>query len=373
MTNFGTIVISELQDGNMIQKATSRVLHCLQEVQPLIENGDWRSAYETLAAENRNHSDEQLERALIDILLQAADSTGAVEQAKPGAAPIPPPGSATCGVIPEVSATELTASKLQEAIDNHGYLLVRGLLSAECSATLCETIYNALHARIAAANSESPGSSNGPWFYESPHFPGGHAAFSTQNNSRKFNGNGSIRVADSPRGAFQVLEQFRALNLKSLLAEYFGEPAHIASRKWVFRMVSPRIVGDGVGGGWHQDGQFMGADARALNMWVALSDCGDSTSAPGLALIPKRIHKIMEYGSGGANLGWTVGKELIEELAEEAPVIRPYFAAGDALFFDHLSLHRSGHAQGQEGSRSALESWFYASSGNAGNYVMPLY
>ena len=117
----------------------------------------------------------------------------------------------------------------------------------------------------------------------------------------------------------------------------------------------------------------MGAGARALNMWIALSPCGDTTAAPGLALIPRRINEILEYGTRGAKIDWVVGVELIDELAAETPVVKPYFAAGDALFFDHLSLHRTGHAKDQDKTRYALESWFYAASGNVGNFVMPLY
>ncbi len=357
----------------MKQQADSRIQHCLQEVSSLVMAGDWRNAYETLATENRKNANEHLERALIDILLQACDTAGTVEDARPGDSPFPCKSTSISGIIPEVSAAGLTAPKLQDAINTHGYLLVRGLLSAESSAALRDTVDASMHARMEAAAAEIPCSSNGPWYYESPYFPGNHIAFSAQNKKQKYAATGSIMVADSPRGAFQVMEQYRTMNLKQLLAGYFGEPAVIASRKWVFRVVAPREVGDGVGGGWHQDGQFMGADVRALNMWVALTPCGDSTTAPGLALIPRRIHEILEYGTGGANIGWVVGRELVEALAREAPVVRPYFAAGDALFFDHLSLHRSGHAKAQDHNRYALESWFYAASGNAGNYVMPLY
>ena len=58
---------------------------------------------------------------------------------------------------------------------------------------------------------------------------------------------------------FHVLEQYQEVDPKNLLAEYFGEPAVIATRKWVIRVVAPREVGDG----WHQDGQFMGAKCRS--------------------------------------------------------------------------------------------------------------
>lgn len=339
----------------------------------MVQAHDWRNAYETLAAENRRNPDQNLERALIDILLQADDSFGTVEEARPGDSPLPFKGSPETGVIPELDAVDLTAGKLQHAIQNHGYLLVRGLVKQTTAGQLRYAIDMAMRARMEVAVPHAPGLSNGPWFYESPHFPGAHIGFAAQNKAQKFALTGSIMVADSPRGAVQVLELYRAMQLKALLAEYFGEPAVLATRKWVFRVATPREVGDGVGGGWHQDGQFMGANARALNMWIALTPCGDTTAAPGLALIPKRIHKILEYGTGGANIGWVVGRELVEELAQEAPIVKPYFAAGDALFFDHLSLHRSGHARNQHQNRYALESWFYASSGNAGNYVMPLY
>jgi hypothetical protein len=341
----------------------------LKEVSPLVKAGDWRNAYETLATVNRKNADATLERAMMDILLQANDSSGKAKVARPGDSPLTFSDSPVCGVIPEVSASALSAGTLQDAIQNHGYLLVRGLLSAANSAELCETIDNAMHARMAMASPDAAGSLKSPWYYESPHFPGTHSSFTAMTTKQKHQRTGSLMVVDSPRGAFQVLEHYRAMNLSSLLQDYFGEPAVVATRKWVFRLVQSGQMP----GGWHQDGQFMGAGAKALNMWVALTPCGDGTTAPGLALIPKRMHAIMEYGTGGANINWVVGPDVIAKLAEEAPVVKPYFGAGDALFFDHLSLHRTGHAKGQDQNRYALESWFYAASGNAGNYVMPLY
>jgi hypothetical protein len=350
-------------------QASCRAHHCVQEVSSLVAAGDWRNAYETLAIENRQNPDQTLERAMIDILLQARDAGGAVEISSPGDSPLPFKGSSETGVIPEVAVNELSPDKLREAIHDHGYLLVRGLITAASSAELRNTIDLSMRARMEIAAAEASKLANGPWYYESPYFPGNHASFSAQVSKSSHGPTGSIMVADSPRGAFQVLEHYRALKMNTLLAEYFGEPAVIAARKWVFRVVSPGKMG----GGWHQDGQFMGAGARALNMWVALTACGDTTAAPGIALIPKRIHEILEYGTRGAKINWVVGGELVDELAAEAPVVKPYFAAGDALFFDHLSVHRTGHGKDQDQPRHALESWFYAASGNAGNFVMPLY
>ena len=106
-----------------------------------------------------------------------------------------------------------------------------------------------------------------------------------------------------------------------------------------------------MGGGCHQDGQFNGAGARALNMWIALLPCKDTTSARGLVLIPRRINEVLECGTRGAKIDWVVGGELIDELAAETLVVKPYFAAGDTLFFDHLSIHRTGHAKDQDQTR----------------------
>jgi Phytanoyl-CoA dioxygenase (PhyH) len=356
----------------MNQQTIPRIQACLQEASSMVQAHDWVNAYETLASENRKNPDESLERALIDILLQASQSTRSVKRAKPGDVGVLEKGSSETGVIPEVSAAELTSGKLGEAIRDHGYLMVRGIVPDESCATLRSAIDSAFLARHEAAASKAAERSNGPFYYESPHFPGTHISFSAREKDRNFGRTGSIMVADSPRGAFQVLEAFRAMNLRNILTSYFDEPAVIASRKWVFRLVAPRI-GLPFGGGWHQDGQFMGAAARALNMWVPLSPCGDSTSAPGLALIPKRIDRILEFGTRSANIKWVVPGEVVAEISEDAPEIKPYFGAGDALFFDHLSLHRTGHAKNQDQHRYALESWFYGASGSAGNAVMPLY
>jgi len=75
----------------------------------------------------------------------------------------------------------------------------------------------------------------------------------------------------------------------------------------------------------------------------------------------------------GARLDWTVGPDLVAELAQECPMVRPHFEAGDALFFDHLSLHRTGHAANQSRNRHALESWFYTRSATGGRPVIPFY
>lgn len=347
---------------------TSRTL---SRAQKLASNGRAQEAIAQLRSANRKRANPALERAVVDLLLQtrsekAADTPrgDAARETLAHAADI------RDGTIPEVPASEFTVEILREAIDRAGYLIVRGFFNSADSAEIRECIDASLNARV-EAEAEADNNSNA-WYYPSPHFPGTHKAFAKLKTNQGFSRTGSIMVIDSPRGSFRVLEIYRKHGLKKLLEAYFGEPAVLATRKWVFRLVEPRDLGHGIGGGWHQDGRFMGEGIRALNMWVALSECGAGTDSPGITLLPKRITEILETGTRGANIDWVVPGALVEELNEESPIVNPHFNTGDALFFDHYSLHRSGHEPGLTRNRYALESWFYANTAIADNAVIDL-
>ena len=337
----------------------------LAKAHKLAANGDASGAIETLRKANRKSAHGQYERAVVDLLLQSNTTAAGSAEALPQSAQAGAVATldARDGIIPEIQARELNAETLRTAIDTSGYLIVRGLLDTQDTADLRHCIDQALGARVDAEQNPEP-PNNDPWYYPSPHFPGTHVAFSKLKKQKPYARTGSIMVIDSPRGSFRVLDLYRKLGLKKLLDTYFREPAVLATRKWVFRLIEPRDLGRGIGGGWHQDGRFMGEGIRALNMWVALTECGEGTDAPGITLLPKRISEILETGTRGANIDWVVAGALVEELAADAPVVSPYFNDGDALFFDHFSLHRSGHEPGLSRNRYALESWFYALAGN---------
>ena len=144
-----------------------------------------------------------------------------------------------------------------------------------------------------------------------------------------------------------------------MLHDYFNEAAVLSVRKWVLRSVPPMKGGNK---GWHQDGRFMGQDIKSINLWVALSECGEGAKAPGLELVADNRRQIHETGTHGAWLDWTVGPELVEEIAQDRPVVCPYFQPGDAIFFDHYCLHRTAEGPNDTLSRFALESWFFAES-----------
>ncbi|MFK7977921.1 MAG: phytanoyl-CoA dioxygenase family protein [Halioglobus sp.] len=277
------------------------------------------------------------------------------------------------GTIPEIEVTELTVPVLQAAIQQTGYLIVRGFFEDAQASMMRDCIDHAFASR-ADALGEAPGAADSPWYYNSPQFSGGgHVAYSQRQNSAAPKRSGATRVIDSPRSTLKLLDLYASRGMADLVKGYFDEEAVIAARKWVFRLIEPiPAERESIGGGWHQDGQFMGEGVSALNLWVALSECGQGTAAPGIALLPKRIEEILEYGTRGARMDWVVGSELVEELAADAPIVCPHFDPGDALFFDHYSLHRSGHGAHQSERRYALESWFYSRSGTAGNVVLPM-
>ena len=84
--------------------------------------------------------------------------------------------------------------------------------------------------------------------------------------------------------------------------------------------------------------------------------------APGLELVADNRRQIHETGTHGAWFDWTVGPELVEKIAQDRPVVCPYFQPGDAIFFDHYCLHRTAEGPNDTLSRFALESWFFAES-----------
>lgn len=160
---------------------------------------------------------------------------------------------------------------------------------------------------------------------------------------------------------FELLEYFREIGLPGLLTSYFEEDPVLSVRKWVVRCAAPN---NGASSGWHQDGYFLG-DATAIrtaNLWIALTDCGGDASAPGLEIISGTGREIFETGTRGSPFDWTVGQELIDEIAQTNPVRCPRFNAGDALFFDHFNLHRTGFGLNHTNNRYAIESWFFAGS-----------
>jgi hypothetical protein len=262
---------------------------------------------------------------------------------------------------PEIQADQLTMEVLGGAILHHGCLLVRGLFSRERADELRATIDQAFAGRqqhVAGV----PSDRTTPWYV--PCGPWDAAEPKAANGVRNYNDTcKAVHVADSPRALFQVFEALASTNVVSVINEYLGERALLSVRKTMIRRVPPDAKP-----AFHQDGTFMGVDTRAVDIWVALTECGDGTDAPGLSVLPKRLNGSARPDAVGPLV--PLNPAELAEVADGTPVVRPHCQPGDALLFDELCLHANGGDRpGLARDRYALEAWMFAPSGKPGHYI----
>ena len=315
---------------------------------------------EALAAEiarlselNRDRPRLEVERHLlelrnlagIDLVQEAAPASARPE---PDHAALPPAD----GLV-EVRGSELTAPRLRAAILGHGCLLVRELVPPEAASRLGQEIDHAFSER----ERHDAGKRHDQRYFE-PFVRDPRRGQELPRNWIK-NGGGLLAV-DSPLLSFEMLELFERAGLPALAREYLGEPALIAADKTTLRRAEPTV-----GGAWHQDGKFMG-EVNALNVWLALSRCGDE--APGLDIVARRFdhHVETHVEPGFENM---VPHQVAEQVAGEVAIQRPIFAPGDAMLFDELFLHRTGSDPNMPKPRFAIESWFFGPSGFPADYA----
>ncbi len=119
--------------------------------------------------------------------------------------------------------------------------------------------------------------------------------------------------------------------------------------------------------GWHQDGAFLGSDVRTMNVWVALSPCGGDRPTPGLEVVPKRLPEILSIEGGMGPI--SIAPALLEQVAADAPPVRPEFEPGDGIMFDERFLHRTYLHENMSEDRYALECWLFAPSHPSPDYL----
>lgn len=313
------------------------------------------AALSALARINKQRPSAAVERALIDLRVEGFDRID-------WPAPVPPPPPAAPpvadGALVEIHASELNSATLATAVLNGGGLIVREFMDPERVAATREMIDAALRTRQEFFTAGEPVTPT-RWYQRSDLVQGGPQQFFASSDAERNADVGSMWAVDSPATAQAMIEFYQAKGLREMLADCFGEPAVLSVKKWVLRKVKRKPGGDT---GWHQDGRFLGDGIETINLWVALSDCGGSRPAPGMEIIADHRKHIHPTGTRGAALDWTVGPELVSELALERPVLAPEFNPGDALFFDHYNLHRTQSDDRQQATRYAVESWFFAAS-----------
>lgn len=318
----------------------------IDEGRRLVSEGRLLEALPHLTRANREHRDPQLERELVNLRHAAFAELR----------PVPPPAvwppelpDHFPGIdgLPEVDASDLTADLVTSGIFHHGSLIVRGLFSAERSATLRDDIDRAFAGCEAWEEGAKPNETL-------PHF----ARFTPRPRLQP-GPSGQLGAARwrplcrrVPRTVFDLLEAIDELGLGDVLEQYLGERPALSVKKWTLR----RVPVDS-GTNWHQDGAFLG-EVRTVNLWVALSACG--VHSPTVDIVARRLDHLVETGSGGAYFDWSVGQEVVDRERGNAPIVRPHFEAGDAMLFDDYNLHRTATAPEMTEARYAIESWFFA-------------
>jgi hypothetical protein len=253
--------------------------------------------------------------------------------------------TASTASLPEVSRRELSPELLQHAVETHGALIVRDFLPRDVALDLDASVLTAF------AELDKPENERDPrWF------------------SRK-KGGGELEMArvtaqqaecalmvDCPDVFARVRGAYRDNGAIDVLTTYLGGDPLLSRFKATLRRTRPA---QDLTDYWHQDGAFMGADMRVLNIWLALTDCGERAASVEVA--GKRFHSVIECDYGVA-----VSAEKAASLTPQT--FTPIFKPGDALMFDHLCLHRASRSANYSEERRALEMWFFDPATYPHNY-----
>jgi uncharacterized protein YidB (DUF937 family) len=322
----------------------------LREAEELEGEGRHLEAIAVLTEANRRKRDPQLEVRLVQVRNRAFGELGDGEpDAGDPATDVPRLGAAEDAGLPSVEAADISASGIRAALLDSGCLIVRGLIDPGKAAALVGGIDDAFGRRDNGNGNGAPD----PIFHPFEPEPEYEEAIRV---GRKFVAEGSgIWTADSPRVLFDLLETFEDAGLRETLTEYLGERPAISVNKGTLRRAAPTVGTEW----WHQDGAFLGAGIRSINIWLSLTPSG--VEAPGLEVVPQRLEEIVETGTEGADFDWSVGEPVVERLTG-GDTRRPVFEAGDALLFDHVCLHRTGSDASMTKTRYATETWFFAPS-----------
>ena len=329
----------------------------------LLDQGDPSAAVDLLQAAYLDLPDPETARHLVDLRARAV-LPGMVEAST---SPWPPTyddpfPEVGDDAVPEVTVDSMSVEKIAGGVEHHGAVAVRGALSAELADRVVEVILATEVHRDAPVGTPPPSDRTYEPFNGIGAAPGPEL-LKLRQQRKMVADQGGTWLADSPVGTAIALGALYTTGLVELMTEHFGSRPCFSLQKSTLRRSLPE---DKVAG-WHQDGSFLGTDARTMNVWIALSDCGGDVPSPGLELIPKRVNEILPLDGGLGRV--SISRETIAAASDHVPSIVPRFAKGDALIFDQYFVHRSYFAPGMTTDRFALECWMFASGHTPTTYI----
>lgn len=262
---------------------------------------------------------------------------------RPPAAPTPDRSFHTADGIPELPSADLSPDAIRSAIMRAGSAIVRQGLAAQDVGVLASG-----SRRVLTANHQDlpPG-----WHHEFRGSNQNHITYSRRLFEETLNRTGGLLV-DFPTLTDAYIRALSESGLRRVIIDYLGGAAAFTAQKAVVRRVPPSAKT-----GWHQDGAFLGASCRALNVWVSLTTCG--LTAPGMDMLPIGLDRIVERGTGDAPFSWAVGSSVVDSVRGSAPVVRAEYLPGDVVLFDQFNLHSTAASPEMVHDRLAIECWFF--------------
>jgi hypothetical protein len=258
-----------------------------------------------------------------------------------------------------VEAGALTTEMLGGAVTHHGALIVRGAFAAEQVARLADAIETTHQNQVDGEEGDGAKLPVADTSWYQPFPVDRHNEVLRRMVARQ----GGTWLADSPTSTEIVLAELERAGVTEAITGHLGERPVFSLQKSTLRRSLPayNLVA------WHQDGSFLDADVRTMNVWVALSPCGGDLPSPGLEILPTRLPGVLPVD--GVMTPHSVSYDLVAELAQENPTVIPEFAPGDAILFDQILLHRTHLTEAMSQIRYALECWFFAPSHPASTYT----
>lgn len=300
-----------------------------------------------LIAANRLEPDPQREIRIRDLRLTTTAATARGAQPAPGAAvPLRYEQS-----MPTCSPGELSAEIVRSAFAERGCLYVPGVVG--------KGEVEELRCAIERAHEAWGAKPRDPAWSNTPKLPNRDDAARLAGARSVAHESGGFLAVDSPRAMFKCCDMLERHGLVELARNVIGEAPAFSASKFVLW----RVPGVGSEAGWHQDGRFLGDmhDIRSLNVWTALTDCGQGEDAPGMELVLENLDYYVTP-TDESHFDWSVSDRQVDDFRARVPVVVPRFKAGDMLLFDHWLLHRSWRIPGMTTQRYAIESWFFAPS-----------
>jgi hypothetical protein len=330
----------------------------LARVEQLVDAGRTVEATDLLAALNAHDRRPASEIRLVDLRARAAASyeSGAGRSPWPPVYPDPFPDHDR--QIPEIGASQLTTEMLAGSIEHHGSLIVRNVFTAAQADRVVDAIDHAHRAREQVE--QRAGDVDAAVWYRP--LPSDKRTMVAALRKRVGDG-GGIWLADSPIATAQIIDGLAETNVIESVRGHFGERPFFSLQKSTLRRVPPVHKYTS----WHQDGSFLDADVRSMNLWLALSHCGGDQPTPALEVVPKRVSEILAVDNVMAN--YAISFDVVAEVVADAPTVVPEFAPGDALMFDERCLHRTRLTRTMTRSRYALECWMFAPSHQSSKYT----